>query len=44
MILVLAEHDHASCKAATHHAVAAASKLGGDVHVLVAGHDAAGAA
>ncbi len=44
MILVLAEHDHASVKAATHHAVAAAAKLGGPVHVLVAGHDASGAA
>ena len=44
MILVLAEHDHASIKSATHHAVTAAAKLGGPVHVLVAGHDAAGAA
>ena len=43
-ILVLAEHDHAAVKSATRHAVAAASKLGGEVHVLVAGHDAAGAA
>ena len=43
-ILVLAEHDHASVKSATHHAVAAAAKLGGDVHVLVAGHEADGAA
>ena len=44
MILVLAEHDNASVKSATAHAVAAASKLGGDVHVLVAGHGASGAA
>ena len=44
MILVLAEHDHATVKPATQHAVAAAAKLGGDVHVLVAGHGAAGAA
>ena len=36
--------DNAAVKPATHHAVAAASKLGGDVHVLVAGHGAAGAA
>ncbi|CAG0961601.1 Electron transfer flavoprotein subunit alpha [Burkholderiales bacterium] len=43
-ILVLAEHDNASCGAATLHTVAAATKLGGDVHVLVAGRDAAGAA
>jgi electron transfer flavoprotein alpha subunit len=44
MILVLADHDHASVLPATRHAVAAAMKLGGDVHVLVAGHDAGGAA
>mgnify|MGYP001040435201 CR=1 FL=1 len=44
MILVLAEHDNASVKPATHHAVAAAAKLSGEIHVLVAGHDAAGAA
>jgi electron transfer flavoprotein alpha subunit len=44
VILVLAEHDNASVKSATAHAVAAASKLGGDVHVLVAGHGASGAA
>ena len=44
MILVLAEHDNASVKPATHHAVAAAAKLPGEIHVLVAGHDAAGAA
>ena len=43
-ILVLAEHDHAAVKSATRHAVAAASKLGGEVHVLVAGHGSAGAA
>ncbi|MEO8486357.1 MAG: FAD-binding protein [Betaproteobacteria bacterium] len=43
-ILVLAEHDHASIQSATLHAVAAATKLGGDVHVLVAGHEASGAA
>jgi len=44
VILVLAEHDNASVKSATAHAVAAASKLGGDVHVLVAGHGASDAA
>ncbi|HGO6124229.1 TPA: electron transfer flavoprotein subunit alpha/FixB family protein [Burkholderia cepacia] len=47
-ILVIAEHDNASIKAATLNAVAAAQALGaaggGDVHVLVAGHDAQGAA
>ena len=43
-ILVIAEHDGAALKASTLHTLGAASKLGGDVHVLVAGHDAAGAA
>ncbi len=43
-ILVIAEHDQRSLKAATLHAITAAGKLGGDVHVLVAGHDARGAA
>jgi len=43
-ILVIAEHDHQSLKSATLHAIAAASQLGGDIHVLVAGHDARGAA
>ncbi|MFO1323839.1 MAG: FAD-binding protein [Burkholderiales bacterium] len=43
-ILVIAEHDNASLKSATAHAVAAATRLGGAVHVLVAGHNAQGAA
>jgi electron transfer flavoprotein alpha subunit len=43
-ILVLAEHDHATLKKATLNAVAAAQRIGGDVHVLVAGHNAGGAA
>jgi electron transfer flavoprotein alpha subunit len=43
-ILVLAEHDHASLKSATLHAITAAKALGGDVHVLVAGHNAGAAA
>jgi electron transfer flavoprotein alpha subunit len=43
-ILVLAEHDHQSVKKATLNTVAAAKKLGGDVHVLVAGHNCGGAA
>jgi electron transfer flavoprotein alpha subunit len=42
--LVIAEHDNASLKSATLNTVAAAQKIGGDIHVLVAGHDAAGAA
>jgi electron transfer flavoprotein alpha subunit len=43
-ILVIAEHDHASLKASTLNTVAAAQKIGGDIHVLVAGADCAGAA
>ncbi|HDR9480194.1 TPA: electron transfer flavoprotein subunit alpha/FixB family protein, partial [Burkholderia multivorans] len=43
-ILVIAEHDNASIKAATLNTVAAAQKIGGDIHVLVAGHNAQGAA
>jgi electron transfer flavoprotein alpha subunit len=43
-ILVIAEHDNASIKGATLHTVAAARKLGDDIHVLVAGHNAHGAA
>ncbi len=42
--LVIAEHDNSSLKSATLHAVTAAGLLGGDVHVLVAGHDAKAAA
>jgi electron transfer flavoprotein alpha subunit len=42
--LVIAEHDHASLKSATLNAVTAAKACGGDVHVLVAGHNAAAAA
>jgi electron transfer flavoprotein alpha subunit len=42
--LVIAEHDSQSIKAATLNTVAAAQKIGGDVHVLVAGHNAHGAA
>lgn len=43
-ILVIAEHDNASIKAATLNTIAAASKIGGDVHVLVAGANAQAAA
>jgi len=42
--LVIAEHDNASIKAATLNTVTAAIACGGDVHVLVAGENAAGAA
>ncbi len=43
-VLVIAEHDNASVKPATLNTVAAAAKLGVDVHVLVAGKDVSGAA
>jgi len=43
-ILVLAEHDNASIRKATLNTVAAAQKIGGDIHVLVAGHNAGAAA
>lgn len=43
-ILVIAEHDNTSIKAATLNTVAAAQQLGGDIHVLVAGYEARGAA
>jgi len=42
--LVIAEHDNATIKGATLNTVAAAAQCGGDVHVLIAGHNAAGAA
>ena len=43
-VLVLAEHDHRKVRKATLNTVAAAGKLGSDIHVLVAGHQAAEAA
>lgn len=43
-ILVIAEHDNASLKAATLNTVAAAQKIGGDIHLLVAGADCGPAA
>ncbi len=42
--LVIAEHDNASIKGATLNTVTAAAQCGGDVNVLVAGHNAAAAA
>lgn len=42
--LVIAEHDHGTLKGATLNTVTAAAACGGDVHVLIAGHNAAGAA
>ena len=35
--LLIAEHDHASLKDSTNKALTAASELGAEVHVLVAG-------
>jgi electron transfer flavoprotein alpha subunit len=43
-VLVIAEHDHTSLKSATLHTITAALQMGGDVHVLVAGHNAGAAA
>jgi len=43
-VLVFAEHDNESLKDATLSAVTAAAKLGGEVHVLVAGANARAAA
>jgi electron transfer flavoprotein alpha subunit len=42
--LVIAEHDNATLKGATLNTVTAAAKCGGDVHILIAGHNAGGAA
>jgi electron transfer flavoprotein alpha subunit len=38
-ILLIAEHDHGKLKAGVANAVTAASKIGGELHVLVAGHN-----
>ena len=43
-VLVIAEHDNASLKGATLNTVTAAAACGAEVHVLVAGHNAAAAA
>ncbi|MDP2794085.1 MAG: FAD-binding protein [Sulfurisoma sp.] len=43
-ILVIAEHDNAGLKAATLNTVTAAAKIGGEIHLLVAGSGCAGAA
>lgn len=42
--LVIAEHDNASLKGSTLNTITAAIACGGDVHVLVAGHNAVAAA
>lgn len=43
-ILVIAEHDNATIKPATLNTITAAQKIGGDIHVLVAGNGVSGAA
>ncbi|MBL4538877.1 electron transfer flavoprotein subunit alpha/FixB family protein [Oceanicaulis alexandrii] len=43
-VLVIAEHDNAELNDATRAAVTAASKIGGDIHVLVAGKGASAVA
>lgn len=43
-ILIIAEHDNAQLKAATLNVVTAATKIGGEIHLLVAGAGAASVA
>src|SRR4029079_1635499 len=43
-ILVIAEHEHGSLKAATRNTVTAGLRCGDDLHVLIAGHDVTQAA
>jgi len=43
-ILIYAEHDNTELKAETAKLVHAASQIGGDIDVLVAGHDCAAVA
>jgi electron transfer flavoprotein alpha subunit len=42
--LIIADHDNKQLKSGVTQAVACAQKIGGDIHILVAGHDCAGAA
>ena len=42
--LIIAEHNGTSLQPATLHAVTAAQKIGGEIHVLVAGNSAQAAA
>jgi electron transfer flavoprotein alpha subunit len=42
--LIIADHNHAALQAATFNTVTAAQKIGGDIHVLVAGSNAQGVA
>lgn len=41
-VLVVAEHDNAELKAATLNTIAAAQKVGGDIDLLVVGHECSG--
>jgi electron transfer flavoprotein alpha subunit len=43
-ILIVADHDNATLKSATLHAVTAAQKIGGDIHIVVTGSGARPAA
>ncbi|MAC39188.1 MAG: electron transfer flavoprotein subunit alpha, partial [Oceanicaulis sp.] len=43
-VLVIAEHDNSALNDATRAVITAARKIGGDIHVLVAGKDAGGVA
>ena len=43
-ILVIAEHDNATLKAATLNVITAAGQIGGDIEVLVAGSGCGAAA
>jgi electron transfer flavoprotein alpha subunit len=43
-VLVIAEHDNSALKPGVTNAISAAAKMGGDIHVLVAGSGCAGAA
>ena len=42
-ILILADHDNASLKSVSRSVIAAAGKLGSDIHVLIAGSNCSGA-
>jgi electron transfer flavoprotein alpha subunit len=43
-VLIVAEHDNTSIKPAVLNTVSAAQRIGGEVHVLIAGHQCSGAA
>ena len=42
--LIIAEHDNSTLKPATRNAVTAATQIGGEIHLLVAGSDCAAVA